>query len=331
MLEPSWQPDPTGRHDYRWWNGVHWSDQVGDRGVVTIDPVPVAPLADTDIPPLPPAEGRTEPAARPGGRVRRPIGGPRRRLAVAAAGLLVASAAVAVVVRRAVRPASGLGVVQVRLATGDSFGERTLRLDAGDVVRLRVEPAGRLDTRIVVLVAEPTARAMARALARGSSTSGGDAPDAIFDRVFSDARSVLTGGDAATQFADLIAFRQIDTGGAGRPDAEYLTVLVDADLTVVVESKGHQLAGAARLVTERYAESFDPATDDPTTFYAGSFFTEDAFYRTPGAYAPGGDGRFGRTEGQVGVGSRRAARASRRVQKTSTTMTYSQPSRMSNT
>jgi len=72
-----------------------------------------------------------------------------------AAGLLVVAVAVAVVVRRAERPASGLGVVQVKLTTGDSFGERTLRLDAGDVVRLRVEPAGRLDTRMVVLLEEP--------------------------------------------------------------------------------------------------------------------------------------------------------------------------------
>jgi hypothetical protein len=35
----AWHPDPTGRHEHRWWDGAAWSDQVSDAGVVTTDPV----------------------------------------------------------------------------------------------------------------------------------------------------------------------------------------------------------------------------------------------------------------------------------------------------
>lgn len=50
----SWQPDPTGRHQYRWWNGTEWSDQVSDDGNVSSDPVDVgaagAPTGASDQP-----------------------------------------------------------------------------------------------------------------------------------------------------------------------------------------------------------------------------------------------------------------------------------------
>lgn len=44
---PRWAADPTGRHQYRYWDGNDWTDQVSDNGVVATDP-PVA-----DVPPVP--------------------------------------------------------------------------------------------------------------------------------------------------------------------------------------------------------------------------------------------------------------------------------------
>ena len=41
-MEPSWQPDPTGRHHYRWWDGKAWSDIVADDGEESHDPMPSA-------------------------------------------------------------------------------------------------------------------------------------------------------------------------------------------------------------------------------------------------------------------------------------------------
>lgn len=36
---PNWYPDPTGRHEYRWFDGTQWSDQVSDHGRQSVDPV----------------------------------------------------------------------------------------------------------------------------------------------------------------------------------------------------------------------------------------------------------------------------------------------------
>ncbi len=47
----SWMPDPTGRHQHRYWSGSAWTDHVADDGVSSLDPViagtagPVAPAA----------------------------------------------------------------------------------------------------------------------------------------------------------------------------------------------------------------------------------------------------------------------------------------------
>lgn len=42
MSVSSWEPDPTGRHQYRWWDGEQWTDQVADDGIQTVDPVSTA-------------------------------------------------------------------------------------------------------------------------------------------------------------------------------------------------------------------------------------------------------------------------------------------------
>ena len=49
---PRWAADPTARHQYRYWDGNDWTDQVSDNGVVSSDP-PVAtapPIAE--VPPV---------------------------------------------------------------------------------------------------------------------------------------------------------------------------------------------------------------------------------------------------------------------------------------
>jgi uncharacterized protein (AIM24 family) len=35
----SWQPDPEGRYEYRWWDGQRWTDQVSQRGQVSRAPM----------------------------------------------------------------------------------------------------------------------------------------------------------------------------------------------------------------------------------------------------------------------------------------------------
>lgn len=35
----AWHPDPSGRHQLRWWDGSRWSEHVSDNGVASVDPV----------------------------------------------------------------------------------------------------------------------------------------------------------------------------------------------------------------------------------------------------------------------------------------------------
>jgi hypothetical protein len=64
-----WQPDPTGKHDHRYWDGTQWTDNVADAGVAATDPYvapdpalapPEAPAADA-----PPTDAEPPPAAEP--------------------------------------------------------------------------------------------------------------------------------------------------------------------------------------------------------------------------------------------------------------------------
>lgn len=36
---PAWKPDPSGRHEYRYWN-AGWTEHVSDGGVTAVDPMP---------------------------------------------------------------------------------------------------------------------------------------------------------------------------------------------------------------------------------------------------------------------------------------------------
>ena len=55
MSVSSWEPDPTGRHQYRWWDGERWTDQVSDDGAQLVDPVSITEAGlPRDAPPLPP-------------------------------------------------------------------------------------------------------------------------------------------------------------------------------------------------------------------------------------------------------------------------------------
>lgn len=46
MTTPAaWYPDPEGRHQFRYWDGSRWTDDVADGGVASIDPLTAAPVA----------------------------------------------------------------------------------------------------------------------------------------------------------------------------------------------------------------------------------------------------------------------------------------------
>lgn len=46
---PNWYPDPMGRHEYRWFDGTTWTDQVSSHGRQSVDPVTApAPIPQRD-------------------------------------------------------------------------------------------------------------------------------------------------------------------------------------------------------------------------------------------------------------------------------------------
>jgi uncharacterized protein YxjI len=36
---PNWYPDPMGKHEYRWYDGTNWTDQVSSHGKQSVDPL----------------------------------------------------------------------------------------------------------------------------------------------------------------------------------------------------------------------------------------------------------------------------------------------------
>ncbi|MCU1344552.1 MAG: hypothetical protein JWL70_818 [Acidimicrobiia bacterium] len=42
----NWYPDPTSRHEHRYWDGTGWTDHVSDHGVQATDPVAGPPVAE---------------------------------------------------------------------------------------------------------------------------------------------------------------------------------------------------------------------------------------------------------------------------------------------
>jgi uncharacterized protein (AIM24 family) len=58
-MHPSWHPDPTGRHELRYWDGSAWTDHVADRGVQAMDPL----IPQPDPEPQAAAEPTLDPSA----------------------------------------------------------------------------------------------------------------------------------------------------------------------------------------------------------------------------------------------------------------------------
>ncbi|HVT76068.1 MAG TPA: Ltp family lipoprotein [Acidimicrobiales bacterium] len=50
--DPGWAPDPSGRHQLRFWDGARWTDHVNDGGVPGVDPVAAPPDVRRDAKPI---------------------------------------------------------------------------------------------------------------------------------------------------------------------------------------------------------------------------------------------------------------------------------------
>jgi hypothetical protein len=67
VTDAGWNPDPTGKHELRYWDGSAWTDHVSDAGVAGTDPLtPAAPEpTSVAVPPASTAPPATRTAAAP--------------------------------------------------------------------------------------------------------------------------------------------------------------------------------------------------------------------------------------------------------------------------
>src|SRR5437762_1344568 len=64
----AWYPDPSGRHEQRYWSGSAWTEHVADRGQQFVDPPPPAAVPPGAVPP----GGAGWATGAPGGRIGQP-------------------------------------------------------------------------------------------------------------------------------------------------------------------------------------------------------------------------------------------------------------------
>lgn len=50
-IEPGWYPDPAGRHEHRWWDGMGWTENVSSHGRQAVDSL--GPAKEVSIPVAP--------------------------------------------------------------------------------------------------------------------------------------------------------------------------------------------------------------------------------------------------------------------------------------
>lgn len=159
-----WHPDPTARHQLRYWDGNAWTHHVSDDGVTGVDPMvstpPVASWAAASTDPVP-----TQAADPTGGGTVVPAEARRRPWALLVLGVVVAGAVV---------------VALLAFVGGDdggsqsAYGTRVLAIDAddpivalrfdmeeGEAFRYRVVPRGPdVNLRSAVVTDEDTALAL---------------------------------------------------------------------------------------------------------------------------------------------------------------------------
>lgn len=321
MSEPAWHPDPSGRHQYRWWDGAAWTESVSDNGVVGSDPVSAAPQAastpqvsspqatiiasatpQVPVSSAPPANAPAS-GAPFGGQSFPPSSGTDFGAAIQSTSAPKSSPLkwiipVVIVVAVAVGlflvlgggdddGGGAYGVIEGELEDNDSVVPYEYQLKRGDVLRVRIEPDSGLDAIALVLVDRSTARAVGAELEERFSDDGfTDADD-----VFSDAEDVASDADLG-ELDRHVEYATIDDGFEGEPDADYIPAFVDGTYIIAVTSYDNETSGKFRMIVEKFNERV-PLDDvdsfsDLDEFFSDNddFFSDDDFFSNDDEYEP---------------------------------------------
>ena len=326
MSTAAWHPDPSGRHQYRWWDGEHWTTTVSDDGVTCDEsphrieppPAPTAAAAATSLP-LPDITTRVapvaasvvassaafEPAAASNAPSPQKTPAPASRnqqpliiVLAAVAALLVAGAGVFVAMRNDGGSGSGSGgsfqEVSGELTEDGDYLSLEVTLDQGQAFRFRVEPDPDLDSELFIAVDESTAFDIATVLypAYGEDVAevASDAEE-FADLLFTPGSEAFRPGAIQTSFADSSVISMQDPGFEGEPDADVFVALASGTFTVVAQSYGGD--GSARFMVEVWDDMVDMdqllaslETDPDAFFETIPWFNEPAFFEDEAPYTP---------------------------------------------
>lgn len=234
---PAWLPDPTDRHEFRWFDGTAFTDRVADGGVPSIDPGP-----RVDLPPTPPTAPptaswpafTTAPGA-PTTTYPAPVAAPpaptKRKVPVpallAAAGVLLLVGGGAVVLLDRTGGGGGSGTFDATIDDDHQVVVHDISLSAGEAVLVTVRPGDDLDAVIGLLVDDDVADELDDAYEDAVDLGRRDLGD-TFD-VDGDALDA----DALGTDADQVVLRT-DLGFPGEDEQLLLVAPVDMELHLVV-------------------------------------------------------------------------------------------------
>lgn len=294
-MTASWQTDPTGRHQVRWWDGQNWTDHVADNGVTATDPLnaaPTAPAAPSSpandgqgtvvfsaqptapVQPTAPAQpavpsapsASTSPASAPGSAPSYLGGGPAPSTAVGSTpkkkaplvpiiGGVVAAIVLIVVL---VFVVGGGGNDGPRTVTGDIRDEETLTLAvSGDAGDVIIVDGRPDDDGLDLVIALLVTRDQLRDFYDfGSDITGSDISFSDFESQFDSADDLdLSGLDG--DFEDGVITQETDSRGDGERERGYVVLPSDGDFFVVAFAYDGFGSGEVELSIERCSDRAD--------------------------------------------------------------------------
>lgn len=294
-MEASWQPDPSGRHQYRWWDGVGWSDAVADKGVQSRDPMDRASTSRPRERTGPTVTVSTTPtfgapSATPSGGL--PLAEPIKMGSglgkwIALAVVLLAGIGVGVFLlffrESATTVAPQTGVTTGRVDGLGSYVVRDVQLRAGEAMRYRVEGNPKRDLITYLVTTDATASEWATDYFSAYQTGLGLTDIGEVTTDYADARDVLTDGVMEDDFRGYKVIRNSDRCCKGVPDTDsFIAVVPGTYRIVVIEHDGKD--SDVRIVVEVYQYSLAAYTDMSDATETDAFFTDTGFYKDTETY-----------------------------------------------
>jgi hypothetical protein len=281
-MEPSWQPDPTGRHHYRWWDGAAWSDSVSDDGVVSVDALPV-PAATITVSTTPRVGEPVAPAVPPSSVYSTEPIRPRRIIGpVIALGVLLLALIGGGVYLLAFRGGASAtpesaGTTTGHLSDASSYIVREVTLDDGDAIRYRVEGDDNRDLVTMLVVPEDLAISHAERFFKDYGTNVGmsDADTLISD--YTDADDVVSDPDIKDALLGYVVLQDSDRCCVGVPDAGTFIATVPGTYRIlVVEAQGRE--SDVRVIVDKFSRQLFTYAEITDSLDNDQFFTDTSFF-----------------------------------------------------